>query len=142
MTAQAPTTRSLLGALTKARLADVARAFEVQVAASATKEAQAAAIARSGRVRFRALVETLQRDELRTACRRHGVSADGRSRPVLVQRLLEEQKAFYTKEPDAADKLLTTGESVRDQSLPRADFAATTMLVSAVMNFDEFVMER
>ena len=60
----------------------------------------------------------------------------------ILRRLFDEQRTFYAKESDAADKLLATGESARDQSLPRADFAATTMLVSAVMNFDEFVMER
>jgi hypothetical protein len=60
----------------------------------------------------------------------------------ILQRMFDEQRTFYAKESDAADKLLATGESSRDQSLPRPDFAATTMLVSAVMNFDEFVMER
>ena len=60
----------------------------------------------------------------------------------ILQRLFDEQRTFYAKESDAADKLLTTGESKWDESLPHADFAATTLLVSAVMNFDEFVMER
>ena len=60
----------------------------------------------------------------------------------ILQRLFDEQRTFYAEASDAADKLLATGESAWDQSLPRADFAATTMLVSAVMNFDEFVMER
>ena len=34
------------------------------------------------------------------------------------------------------------GESVPDPLLPPADYAAMTTVVSAIMNFDEFVMER
>jgi hypothetical protein len=60
----------------------------------------------------------------------------------MLRQLFDEQKTFYGKESEAADKLLATGESKWDESLPRADFAATTMLVSAIMNLDEFVMER
>jgi len=61
---------------------------------------------------------------------------------TILQQLFEEQRSFYAKESEAADKLLATGESKPDESLPHAEFAATTMLVSAVMNFDEFIMER
>jgi len=60
----------------------------------------------------------------------------------ILRRLFDEQRTFYAQESDSAEKLLATGESARDQSLSRAEFAATTMLVSALMNFDEFVMER
>jgi len=61
---------------------------------------------------------------------------------AVLRRLLGEQKDFYTKDAEAAKKVLAIGESKRDGNLPPADFAAMTMLVSAVMNFDEFVMER
>jgi hypothetical protein len=61
---------------------------------------------------------------------------------ATLQRLCDEQKAIYEKNPADAAKLLSTGESKWDQSLPRADFAATTMLVCAVMNLDDFVMKR
>jgi hypothetical protein len=61
---------------------------------------------------------------------------------TVLQQLFDEQKSFYTKETAAAEKILATGESKWDASLPRADFAATTMLVCAIMNFDEFVVER
>ena len=61
---------------------------------------------------------------------------------AILRRLFYEQRAQFAKQPDSAEKLLKTGESAWDQSLPRAEFAATTMLVSAVMNYDEFVMER
>jgi hypothetical protein len=61
---------------------------------------------------------------------------------AILRRLFAEQKDFYTRVPAAAEGLLATGESKWDSALPRPDFAATTMLVSAVMNLDEFVMER
>ena len=70
-----------------------------------------------------------------------GRAPDGREATVLRQ-LFEEQKQFYAQAAGAADKLLATGESKWDETLPRADFAATTILVSALMNFDEFVMLR
>jgi hypothetical protein len=60
----------------------------------------------------------------------------------VLRQLFDEQKGFYAKQADAADKILATGESKWNESLPRADFAAMTMLVSAVMNIDAFVMER
>lgn len=61
---------------------------------------------------------------------------------AVLRQLFEEQRGFYAKDTGAADKLLATGESKWDESLTRADFAATTMLISAIMNFDEFVMQR
>ena len=70
-----------------------------------------------------------------------GRSPDEKEIAVLRQ-LFHEQKTFYAKESDAAEKLLAAGESKWDKTLPKADFAATTMLVSAIMNFDEFVTER
>jgi hypothetical protein len=61
---------------------------------------------------------------------------------AILQQLFEQQRGFFVKNPDDAEKFLSTGESPWDKSLPRADFAATAALVSAVMNLDEFVMER
>jgi len=60
----------------------------------------------------------------------------------VLRELFEEQKKLYATESGAADKLLATGESKWDESLPSEDFAATTLLVSAIMNFDDFVMQR
>jgi hypothetical protein len=60
----------------------------------------------------------------------------------MLQRLLAEQREFYARDAAAARGLLGAGESKWDGSLPLADFAATTLLASAVMNLDEFVMER
>ena len=61
---------------------------------------------------------------------------------AVLRQLFDEQKTFYARDAEAAKKILATGESKWDETLPRAEFAATTMLVSAVMNFEEFVMER
>lgn len=70
-----------------------------------------------------------------------GRAPDSTESEILV-RLYAEQKAEFTKNPDDARKLLATGESKRDEALPPADFAAMTTLVNAIMNFDEFVLER
>jgi hypothetical protein len=60
----------------------------------------------------------------------------------ILQQLFTEQKGFYAQNLGEADKLLAIGESKWDATLPHADFAATTMLVNAMMNYDEFIMER
>ncbi len=65
-----------------------------------------------------------------------------RTEAKILAKLYTEQKAEFTKSPDDAVKLLAVGESKRDESLPPADFAAMTTLVNAIMNFDEFVVQR
>ena len=65
-----------------------------------------------------------------------------RTEAKILAELYAEQKAEFTKSPADAVKLLTVGESKRDESLPPADFAAMTTLVNAIMNFDEFVVVR
>ncbi|MHB9009389.1 MAG: DUF1553 domain-containing protein, partial [Limisphaerales bacterium] len=70
-----------------------------------------------------------------------GRAPDDREQAVLRQ-LYDEQQRLFTTDPAAADRLLTVGETPPNASLPATDLAATTLLVSAVMNFDEFVMKR
>lgn len=70
-----------------------------------------------------------------------GRAPDPTESEILV-RLYAEQKAEFAKNPDDAKKLLNTGESNWDKTLSPADFAAMTTLVNAIMNFDEFVLER
>ncbi|MSU57160.1 MAG: DUF1553 domain-containing protein [Pedosphaera sp.] len=65
-----------------------------------------------------------------------------RTETKILRQLFSEQKNLFTKDDESAKKLLSTGESKWDESLPRADFAALTTLVSAIMNFDEFVVEK
>jgi hypothetical protein len=65
-----------------------------------------------------------------------------RTEAKILAKLYAEQKAEFSKNPGGAGKLLAVGESKRDESLPPAEFAAMTTLVNAIMNFDEFVMQR
>jgi hypothetical protein len=60
----------------------------------------------------------------------------------ILQGLFAEQKARFAKNAEAAQKLIKTGDSKPDTTLEASDVAATTMLVSTLMNFDEFVMKR
>ncbi|MDR3457410.1 MAG: DUF1553 domain-containing protein [Verrucomicrobiae bacterium] len=60
----------------------------------------------------------------------------------ILGEIFTEQKDLFAKDETAAKKLLATGESRFDAALPPADFAATTLMVNAIMNFDEFIVER
>ncbi len=70
-----------------------------------------------------------------------GRAPDKAETKILAQ-LLTEQRENFTFDTDGAKKLLAIGESEPDSTLPPAEFAAMTTLVSAIMNFDEFVVER
>ena len=70
-----------------------------------------------------------------------GREPDATEMKILTQ-LLAEQAQLFGADPASAAKLLATGASKWDETLPRAEFAATTSLVSALMNFDEFIVER
>ena len=56
--------------------------------------------------------------------------------------LFEEQRRYFAGQPDAAERLLKTGERPPDITLSTPDVAAATMVVSTLMNHDEFVMKR
>jgi hypothetical protein len=60
----------------------------------------------------------------------------------ILARLFAEQRTLFEGSSDDAVKLLAVGESKSDGTLPRAEFAAMTALVNAIMNFDEFVVVR
>lgn len=83
-----PSSRSVLAVLTKPRLGAVGREIGVSVPAGGTKEDQVEALAAIA-LPLSQLLHTLGRDELRAACRAHGIEDSGRSRPVLLARLLE-----------------------------------------------------
>jgi hypothetical protein len=51
-------------------------------------------------------------------------------------------RAVQVSRRRCAKKLLDTGESKWDKTLPPVEFAAMTTLVNAIMNFDEFVVQR
>jgi hypothetical protein len=84
----APTAHSLLAIRTKPRLAAVGREIGANVPASGVKEAQIEALASSPTLDLPGLLRLLGRDELRAACRSHGLDDSGRSRPDLLARLL------------------------------------------------------
>jgi hypothetical protein len=60
----------------------------------------------------------------------------------ILQQLYREQRDHFASQPDAAAQLIKTGERPVDASLPPVELAATTMVVSTLMNHDEFVMKR
>ncbi|CAN5306521.1 DUF1553 domain-containing protein [soil metagenome] len=55
----------------------------------------------------------------------------------LLGRALADQLAHYTGDPDKATKLLSVGESPRDQSLDAVEHAAWTNVASILLNLDE-----
>ncbi len=82
-----PSTKTVLSVLTKGRLADVGRSVGVPLP-EAKKDEQVQLLAATGRVDFRELLAQLQRDELKAACRAHGLDDSGRARAELQARLL------------------------------------------------------
>jgi superfamily II DNA or RNA helicase len=86
---QQPTTRTVLSVLQKARVLEVGREFGVVVPATGTKDTLVEALATSGQVRFQDVLGALGRDELKAACRAHGLDDSGRARPALAARLLQ-----------------------------------------------------
>jgi hypothetical protein len=83
-----PTVSSVLAVLTKARLVTLGRQFNVAVPGNATKAEQAEALASAAQISFPDLLGFLSRDELRAACRFHGLDDSGRARKLLATRLL------------------------------------------------------
>ena len=94
-----PSSRSVLAVLTKQRLVDVARQIDLQVSSSGTKDAIVETLATSGALRFGDLLQRLGRDELRAACRVHGLPDASRSRPELMAQLLQAHGAADSVPP-------------------------------------------
>ncbi len=61
---------------------------------------------------------------------------------ALLARLFAEQRGIFARTPAEAEAFLSTGASPWNRTLPRADFAATTAVASAIMNLDDFVVLR
>ena len=55
----------------------------------------------------------------------------------IVTTLFEQRLAVYRSDKDAAKKLLTVGDSKRDESLDPAEHAAWTLVCNAILNLDE-----
>ena len=96
-----PSTSSVLKVLTKDRIVAIGREFRVAVPPGATKESQIDALGSSGQLGFDDLLQWLGRDELKAACRAHGLPDDGRARALLADRLLKARgktKGKFTRE--------------------------------------------
>jgi hypothetical protein len=59
---------------------------------------------------------------------------------TILSGLFIEQRALFAARPDDALKLVAVGESRMSPDVQPVDLAAMTTVVSAIMNFDEFVM--
>ena len=57
----------------------------------------------------------------------------------VLRKLLETELAAFTKNPQAATKLLDVGESARDKRLNPTELAAWTTVASVILNLDETV---
>lgn len=84
-----PTTHSVLQSLSKDRLVELGRTYSLAVSKDLTKDQQIQTLTDSGFLAFRQVLGHMTRDELRAACRVHGLDATGRARMELAQRLIE-----------------------------------------------------
>ena len=82
-------TISVLKTLSKARLVEIGRELGLRVPESRTRDEQVSVLTKSGRLDLTSLLRVLGRDELRAACRAHGLDDRGRSRSELTSRLLQ-----------------------------------------------------
>jgi SNF2 family DNA or RNA helicase len=98
---QAPTSNSVLYVLSKPRLIALGRDVDIVVPPSATKEEQVKTLVVSGRLPFHDLLRRLGRDELKAACRAHGLEDAGRARPELAARILKARKGPESAPPSA-----------------------------------------
>ncbi len=66
---------------------------------------------------------------------------DDKERKIL-NRLYEEQRAYYSEHKDEAAELLKVGKAPRDEAIPIANAAAATILAQALLNHDACVVKR
>ena len=71
-----------------------------------------------------------------------GRQPDDTELQILSRLFAEQQRPVRARLRTTRRELLAVGASAADPSLPRVEFAATTTVVSAIMNLDEFVLER
>lgn len=98
MTAAPASVSSILSALTIARIHELGRDAGLAPRGS-KKDELIGAVARTERLGVRRLLSQLRRDELRAACRAHGLDDSGRARQALMQRLLESFGAHDSAPP-------------------------------------------
>jgi type I restriction enzyme M protein len=84
----APTFRSVLACLTKARLLDVAAHLDVALSRAAAKDDQVEALSQSRPSALPDVLAFLLRDELKAICRAHDLDDGGRARAEIAERIL------------------------------------------------------
>ena len=112
---EVPSTKSLLEVLTKARLVDIGRLADVSVSLKSTKDEQIKLVYGANRVNFDELLGTLSRDELKAACRAHGIDDSGRARAALADRL---RQARGVKKKPSVGVMAQPGSQLRDIPKP------------------------
>jgi hypothetical protein len=61
---------------------------------------------------------------------------------ALLEKLWQEQKEIFDKEPERARQLIAVGDRARDPNLPPADLAAMTIVAQAILNLDATIWKR
>ncbi len=59
-----------------------------------------------------------------------------------MKQVWDEQRAIFSADPEAAQKLLAQGEGKADETLDPLDLAAATVVAELLLNFDETVVLR
>ena len=83
-----PTKKTVLATLNKKRLVGLAQDLELGIVASASKDEFIDALAGHRKLAFEALLEALNRAELKAACQAHDLDDGGRAKAEIVARLL------------------------------------------------------
>jgi len=78
---------------------ELGRTFAITVPPNGSREEQVEALVAASSLRFRDLLGALGRDELKAACRSHGLDDTGRARPLLASRLLQAHGAAESAPP-------------------------------------------
>jgi len=83
-----PTKRSCIETLKRARLIELASAFDVEVSSRAKHEELVDALVSARSVKLDDVLLTLSRDELKALCDAHGLDRSGRAKAPIVARIL------------------------------------------------------
>ncbi len=104
--------QSVLGTLPRQRLVELGRQFAVSLDArqDAPRDPMVQRLCDTKQLTFRKLLEWMHRDELRAACKRHGVEAKARGRSALAAALLQ---AHGDKESAPPPPLFASTDSAR-----------------------------
>ena len=92
-----PSKRSALETLTKARLLELDRGFEVGTPQNHAKAEFTDALASSKKASFEKVLALLSRDELKDICRAHQLDDSGRAKDVIVARILGREESPTAK---------------------------------------------